>query len=80
MSVKINYNKVASKKTHNNVVFFINKKDSLRPVIKLNGDFTKIETPVYGDRVGLFSSLAYNNYSMEEMANGTAWELLNNLV
>jgi len=28
----------------------------------------------------LFSSLAYNNYSMEEMANGTAWELLNNLV
>ena len=43
-------------------------------------DFTKIETPVYGDRVGLFSSLAYNNYSMEEMANGTAWELLNNLV
>lgn len=27
----------------NNVVFFLNKKDSLRPVIKLNGDFTKIE-------------------------------------
>ena len=27
----------------NNVVFFLNKGDSLRPVIKLNGDFTKIE-------------------------------------
>ena len=27
----------------NNVVFFLNKEDSLRPVIKLNGDFTKIE-------------------------------------
>lgn len=27
----------------NNVVFFLYKEDSLRPVIKLNGDFTKIE-------------------------------------
>ncbi|NQY07682.1 MAG: hypothetical protein HRT68_16175, partial [Flavobacteriaceae bacterium] len=27
----------------NNVVFFINKDDSIRPVIKLNGDFTKIQ-------------------------------------
>ena len=43
-------------------------------------DFTKIDTPLYGDRVALFSSLAYNNFTMEEMANGTAWELLNNLV
>ena len=39
-------------------------------------DFTKIETPNYGDRVALFSSLAYNNFSMEEMADGTAWRIL----
>tara|TARA_Y100001937_G_C7081144_1_gene313038 strand:- start:153 stop:962 length:810 start_codon:yes stop_codon:yes gene_type:complete len=40
-------------------------------------DFSKIETPKYGDRVALFSSLAYNNWTMEEMANGTAWRMIN---
>jgi len=40
-------------------------------------DFSKIETPKYGDRVALFSSLAYNNWTMKEMANGTAWRMLN---
>ena len=38
--------------------------------------YSKIETPVYGDRMSLFSSLAYNNFTMEEMSNGTAWSLL----
>jgi hypothetical protein len=40
-------------------------------------DFAKIETPKYGDRIALFSSLAYNNWNLEEMANGTAWRMLN---
>ena len=40
-------------------------------------DFSKIETPKYGDRIALFSSLAYNNWTLEEMANGTAWSMLN---
>ena len=40
-------------------------------------DFTKIETPQYGDRVALFSSLAYNNWSQQEMQDGTAWRMLN---
>jgi len=40
-------------------------------------DFAKIETPQYGDRIALFSSLAYNNWTLEEMANGTAWRMLN---
>lgn len=40
-------------------------------------DFTKIESPKYGDRVALFSSLAYNNWTMSEMNNGTAWRMLN---
>ena len=39
-------------------------------------DFTKIETPKYGDRVALFSSLAYNNWTLEEIYNGTAWRML----
>ena len=40
-------------------------------------DFKKIETPKYGDRIALFSSLAYNNWTLKEMANGTAWRMLN---
>lgn len=40
-------------------------------------DFTKIETPKYEDRVALFSSLAYNMWTMEEMANGKAWSMMN---
>ena len=45
--------------------------------IPMVGDFTKIETPKYGDRVALFSSLAYNNWTLKEMADGTAWRMLN---
>ena len=40
-------------------------------------DFSKIETPKYGDRIALFSSLAYNNWTLREMLNGTAWRMLN---
>jgi hypothetical protein len=40
-------------------------------------DFSMIETPKYGDRIALFSSLAYNNWTMAEMADGTAWRMLN---
>ena len=40
-------------------------------------DFSKIETPKYGDRIALFSSLAYNNWTLDEMTNGTAWRMLN---
>jgi hypothetical protein len=40
-------------------------------------DFSKIETPKYGDRIALFSSLAYNNWTLREMSNGTAWRMLN---
>ena len=39
-------------------------------------DFSKIETPKYGDRIALFGSLAYNNWSLAEMADGTAWRML----
>tara|TARA_R110000803_G_scaffold61286_2_gene121080 strand:+ start:687 stop:1505 length:819 start_codon:yes stop_codon:yes gene_type:complete len=40
-------------------------------------DFTKIEKPRYEDRIALFSNLAYNNWTMEEMSDGTAWRMLN---
>ena len=40
-------------------------------------DFSMIETPKYGDRIALFSSLAYNNWTLQEIADGTAWRMLN---
>ena len=45
------------------------------PISETN--FKKIESPLYGDRIALFSSLAYNNFSLKEMSNGTAWRILN---
>ena len=45
------------------------------PISETN--FSRIETPKYGDRIALFSSLAYNNWSLAEMADGTAWRMLN---
>ena len=45
------------------------------PISETN--FTKIETPKYEDRIALFSSLAYNNWTLKEMADGTAWRMLN---
>ena len=45
------------------------------PISETN--FAKIETPKYEDRMSLFSSLAYNNFNLAEMQDGTAWEILN---
>lgn len=45
------------------------------PISETN--FAKIESPLYGDRIALFSSLAYNNFSLKEMIDGTAWRILN---
>ena len=45
------------------------------PIAETN--FTKIEKPRYEDRIALFSNLAYNNWTMEEMSDGTAWRMLN---
>lgn len=61
---------------HNGVPVFC---DSLNcaaaPISETN--FARIETPKYEDRMALFSSLAYNNFSLEELSNGTAWKILN---
>ncbi len=45
------------------------------PISETN--FANIETPKYDDRMALFSNLAYNNFNLEELSNGTAWEILN---
>ena len=60
----------------NGVPVFCDSDNSAAAPISLT-DFSKIETPKYGDRIALFSSLAYNNWTLEEMANGTAWRMLN---
>jgi hypothetical protein len=61
---------------HNGVPVFCGTRASAALPIS-ETDFTKIETPKYGDRMALFASLAYSNFTMAEMANGTAWKILN---
>jgi len=39
-------------------------------------DFSKIEQPIYPDREPLYHSMAYGQFTAEEMANGTAWRIL----
>ena len=60
----------------NGVPVFCDKENSAALPIS-ETDFTKIETPKYEDRIALFSNLAYNNFTMEEMQNGVAWNILN---
>tara|TARA_X000000950_G_scaffold281533_1_gene378346 strand:- start:7998 stop:8804 length:807 start_codon:yes stop_codon:yes gene_type:complete len=59
----------------NGVPVFCDAMCAAAPISEIN--FSKIETPRYEDRIALFSSLAYNNWTLEEMANGTAWRMLN---
>ena len=40
-------------------------------------DFTKIEKPKYEERELLFHSLAYANFNLTELQDGTAWRILN---
>ena len=60
----------------NGVPVFCDKENSAALPIS-ETDFSKIEEPKYGDRIALFSNLAYNNFTMEEMQNGCAWNILN---
>lgn len=39
-------------------------------------DFTKIESPIYPDREPWARSLAYGQFTREEMKDGTAWRVL----
>ena len=39
-------------------------------------DFTKIETPKYVDREPLYYSMAYGQFTAEEIINGYAWKVL----
>ena len=39
-------------------------------------DFSKIETPKYLDREPLYHSMAYGQFTAEELSNGYAWKLL----
>ena len=61
---------------HNGVPVFCDSRASAATPISEN-NLEKIETPKYGDRMSLFSSLAYSCWNIEEMSNGTAWKMLN---
>jgi hypothetical protein len=59
----------------NGVPVFTDKNNCAYPVAE--NDFTKIETPRYEDPMPLFYSLAYGQFTAEEMSNGYAWRILN---
>ena len=61
---------------HNGVPVFCDPVNcAAAPISETN--FKNIETPKYEDRMSLFSSLAYNNFNLAEMQDGTAWEIIN---
>ena len=74
-TVTYNSNTMVASLTNGVPVFCDSENSAAAPISET--DFTKIETPRYGDRIALFSSLAYNNWTLQEMANGTAWRMLN---
>ena len=74
-TVTYNSNTMVASLTNGVPVFCDSENSAAAPISET--DFTKIETPRYGDRIALFSSLAYNNWTLQEMLNGTAWRMLN---
>ena len=73
--VSYNSNAMVESFTNGVPVFCDNDNSAALPIAESN--FAKIETPKYEDRVALFSNLAYNNWTIEEMKNGKAWSMLN---
>ena len=60
--------------TARGVPVFTDSMNSCAPIAET--DFTKIETPKYEDREPCYYSLAYGQFSAEEMSNGYAWKVL----
>ena len=58
----------------NGVPVFTNENNCAYPVAE--HDFSKIERPRYEDPRPLFYSLAYGQFTAEEMSNGYAWDIL----
>ena len=42
-------------------------------------DLSKIEDPIYPDRRQWLYSLAYQQFTLEEFSNGTAWSIVSNI-
>ncbi|WP_346900620.1 hypothetical protein [uncultured Roseibium sp.] len=56
------------------VPVFVSETSAAAPVGRT--DFSLIENPVYPDRTPWLQHLAYNQYSMTELGDGTAWRML----
>ena len=60
--------------TARGIPVFTDTMNSCAPIAEQ--DFTKIETPRYMDREPCYYSLAYGQFTKEEMRNGWAWRIL----
>jgi len=60
--------------TARGIPVFTDSMNACAPIAEL--DFSKIETPRYTDREPCYYSLAYGQFTQEEIINGYAWEVL----
>lgn len=65
---------ITIKALHNGVPCFSNFENPCGTICE--SDFTKIENPLYGDRLPVFYSLAYGQFTQEEFRNGYALRIL----
>jgi len=81
---KLNWNTVYAVVTYNSnitleattrgIPCFTDAHNACAPISET--DFTKIETPKYVDREPLYHSMAYGQFTAEELSNGYAWKIL----
>jgi len=65
---------ITIKALHNGVPCFSNFENPCGTICE--SDFSKIETPLYGEREPVFHSLAYGQFTQEEFRNGWALSIL----
>ena len=71
----VTYNSnISLEATTRGIACFTDIHNACAPISETN--FSKIETPKYVDREPLYHSLAYGQFTAEEMRNGYAWEIL----
>ena len=81
---KLNWNTVYAVVTYNSnitleattrgIPCFTDAHNACAPISET--DFSKIETPKYVDREPLYHSMAYGQFTAEELSNGYAWKIL----
>ena len=71
----VTYNSnISLEATTRGIPCFTDKHNACAPISET--DFSKIETPKYVDREPLYYSMAYGQFTADEIKNGYAWKIL----